>query len=228
MKIRQTLESMARGLALTSVLAFGGCLSPKQYDNSIYSASLQDLTAKTASGDVDVNGDEVADQYLSSRGVDLRVSKFTKGDALADWGMVRFEYLPDGKTFKMHLFSKGGMTSRDGVQISPSVANKLYPVEDFMFESPVDRTIDNYNSAEGYDELDKEGHLVRRVINYPGHFPKFSGLRREEYFDKTGRMIQAVIEDKDKKVLWAVQFNPLANSYDVRLDNLNLANSPSK
>ena len=228
MKIRQTLESIARGVALASVLAVGGCTAPKQYDNAIYSESFHDLTAKTTSGEVDINGDGLPDQYLSQRGIDLRVSKSAKGEAMADWGRVRFEYLPDGKTFKMHLSSKGGMIRRDNVKFSPNVASRLYPVEDFMFESPVDMTIDDYTSAEGYDELNKEGHLIRRVINYPDHFPKFSGLTREEYFDKTGKMTQATIENRDKKVLWAIQFNPITENYDIQLDNLDLANPPSK
>ena len=239
MKIKKTLESIARGLALTSVLAFGGCTAPKTYDNAIYSASFQDLTAKKVQNSpvnktdfdrlgssIDVNNDGLSDQFLiSPNKVDLRVSNQENNDSTSDYGILQFEYLPDNKTFKMSTLGIGGSVSDD----HPSIFRRLYPIENFIFDSPADATNEDSKTVNGRDELDNNGNLVRRAITYTDSFPKFAGLRREEYFSKTGRLIQAVIEDtQNGEALWAAQFNPLTNSYDVQLDKLNLTDSPSK
>ncbi|MBU4086027.1 MAG: hypothetical protein KKB21_00460, partial [Nanoarchaeota archaeon] len=51
-----------------------GCYKPRNQprDGSIYSASLKNLTGQI--GEIDINQDGLADQFMSESGIDLRIS----------------------------------------------------------------------------------------------------------------------------------------------------------
>ncbi|MBU3913598.1 MAG: hypothetical protein KKE50_05905 [Nanoarchaeota archaeon] len=189
-----------------------GCYKPRNQprDGSIYSASLKNLTGQI--GEIDINKDGLADQFVSESGIDLRISNEShQGD---EWGsgIIQFEYSPDGKTFRARVNNTG--INQEG----QNQFRKIYPIEAEISNSGEDRDYKDFLIAEGKDELNSQGRLAKRTITY--NVSEFKKFTRTESFSSTGRLTQALIRNRLGEVVYCVQFNPLSNKYECAVNKL--------